>query len=126
MSFKVRPVAGTTRRGYDLANFLEERVRDGSPEFWVRLVAGTSLQGYDSSNCPTDKGVTAFVFRFTNDILEKFLLANSRHARSGEMRRGYTTAIRNLGKSDYQLMQPRTPTFFAKFDSKHVKPPLPG
>ena len=29
---------------------LEERERDGSPEFRVRLVAGTSLQGYDSSN----------------------------------------------------------------------------
>ena len=35
----------------------------------------------------TDKGVTAFVFRFTNDILEQFILTNSRHARSGEMRR---------------------------------------
>ena len=31
-------------------------------------------------------GVTAFVFRFTNDTLEKFLLAHSRHARSSEMR----------------------------------------
>ena len=41
---------GTTCRGYDFANILEERVRDGSPEFRVRLVAGTSLQGYDSSN----------------------------------------------------------------------------
>ena len=49
-SFRVRPVAGTTRRGYDLANILEVRVRDKSPEFRVRLVAGTSLQGYDSSN----------------------------------------------------------------------------
>ena len=39
---------------------------------------------------------------------------------------GYTTAIQNLGKSDYQLMQPRTLTFLTKFDSKHVKPPLPG
>ena len=43
MSFRLRPVAGTTRRGYDLANILEERVRDGSPEFryefaGVRLV----------------------------------------------------------------------------------------
>ena len=38
---------------------------------------------------------------------------------------GYT-AIPNLAKSDYQLMQPRTPTFLTKFDSKHVKPPLPG
>ena len=27
---------------------------------------------------------------------------------------GYTTAIQNLGKSDYQLMQPRTPTFLTK------------
>ena len=32
-------------------------------------------------------GVTAFVSRFTNDTLEKFILMNSRHARSGEMRR---------------------------------------
>ena len=32
-------------------------------------------------------GVTAFVFRFINDTLEKFLLTNSRHVRSGEMRR---------------------------------------
>ena len=38
---------------------------------------------------------------------------------------GYTTAIQNLGKSDYQLMQPRTLTL-TKLDSKHVKPPLPG
>ena len=30
---------------------------------------------------------TAFVFSFTNDMLEKFLPSNSRHARSGEMRR---------------------------------------
>ena len=39
---------------------------------------------------------------------------------------GYTTAIQNLGKSDYKLMQPRTPTFLTTLDSKHVKAPLPG
>ena len=39
---------------------------------------------------------------------------------------GYTTAIQNLGKPDYQLMQLRTPTFLTKLDGKHVKPPLPG
>ena len=33
---------------------------------------------------------------------------------------GYTTAIQNLGKSDYQLMQPWTQTFLTKLDSKHV------
>ena len=31
--------------------------------------------------------IIIIVFKFTNDILEKFLLMNSRHARSGEMRR---------------------------------------
>ena len=31
-------------------------------------------------------GLTGFVFRLTNDILEKFFLTNSKHARSGEMR----------------------------------------
>ena len=28
---------------------------------------------------------------------------------------------KNWGKSDYQLMQPRTPTFLTTLDSKHVK-----
>ena len=37
---------------------------------------------------------------------------------------GYTKVIQNLGKSDYQLMQPRTPTFLTTLDSKHVKTPL--
>ena len=57
MYFRVRPVAGTTRRGYDLANILQDRVRDGSPEIRVRVVAGTILQGYDSSNFPQELGV---------------------------------------------------------------------
>ena len=35
---------------------------------------------------------------------------------------GYTTAIQNLDKSDYQL----TLTFLTTLDSKHVKPHLPG
>ena len=52
MSFRVRPVAGTTHRGYDLANILQERVRDGSPKFRIRVVAVMILQGYDSSNFP--------------------------------------------------------------------------
>ena len=39
---------------------------------------------------------------------------------------GYISAIQNLGKSDYQLMQPRTPTFLTTLDSKHDKPLLPG
>ena len=38
---------------------------------------------------------------------------------------GYTTAIENLGKPDYQLMQPRTPTFLTTLDSNYVKTPLP-
>ena len=72
-------------------------------------------------------GVTVFVFRFTNDTLEKFLLRNSRHARSGEMRRRLpTTAVQNLSKSDYQLMQPQTLIFLTTLDSKHVKTPLQG
>ena len=39
---------------------------------------------------------------------------------------GYTIAIQNLCKSDYKLMQPRTPTFLTTLDIKHVKTPLPG
>ena len=39
---------------------------------------------------------------------------------------GYTTAIQNLGKSDYPLMQPQTPTFLTTLDNKHVKTPLLG
>ena len=50
MSFRVRPVAGTTRHGYDFANILQHRVRDGSPEFRIRVVAGMILQVYKSSN----------------------------------------------------------------------------
>ena len=38
---------------------------------------------------------------------------------------GYTTAIQNLGKSNYQLMQPRTLLSLPNV-TKHVKPPLPG
>ena len=30
-------------------------------------------------------------------------------------------AIQNLGKSDHQLMKPRTPSFLTTLDSKHVK-----
>ena len=67
--------------------------------------------------------LTLFIDRFINDTLEKSLLTNSRHARSGEMRcRLYQT----LGKSDYQLMRPATLTFLPTLDSKHVKTPLPG
>ena len=36
---------------------------------------------------PLTKVSQPLFFRFTNDILEKFLLTNSRHTRSGEMRR---------------------------------------
>ena len=39
---------------------------------------------------------------------------------------GYTTAIQHLVKLDYQVMQPRTPTFLTTLDSKYVKTPLPG
>ena len=46
------------------------------------------------------------------------LKTNSRHARSGEMR-GWLYC--NLGKSDYQLMQPGTPSFLTTLDRKQFK-----
>ena len=67
-----------------------------------------------------------FVFGFTNDTLEKFLLTNSRHARSGEMRRKLYYGHPKFGPVRLPTNAATNAGLLNHIGQLKCKPPLPG
>ena len=71
-------------------------------------------------------GVTAFVLGLQMIHWKSFFSRIADMLEVVRLGAGYAAAIQNLSKSDFQLMQPQTPTYLTTLNSKHLKTPLPG